>query len=222
LHFCLRGPAGRGPHRDGVPPASLPPEELNRVGFRLYERFWPEVPEGAQGWGAKGGVAGGAECWGDRVGPRRYSLPRHYCNCVNRRIDPRLPLIRVVQLLQSGPSMLGLPGCMGRQTMFWELAHKGPGRWQTQCQQTLAKPCGSWRGQAAQSLFRSTSSPPGRGSHPTTRAGLKRSSCSSGLIPGIRRIDPPAPHTSSCRRMPVSTAFVAATNRSRRYRPSPA
>ena len=34
--------------------ASLPLEELNRVGFRLYERFRPEVPEGARGWGAKG------------------------------------------------------------------------------------------------------------------------------------------------------------------------
>jgi hypothetical protein len=34
--------------------ASLPPEELNRAGFRLYERFRPDVPEGAQGWGAKG------------------------------------------------------------------------------------------------------------------------------------------------------------------------
>ncbi len=34
--------------------ASLPPEELNRVGFRLYERFRPDVPEGAQSWGAKG------------------------------------------------------------------------------------------------------------------------------------------------------------------------
>jgi hypothetical protein len=34
--------------------ASLPPEELNRVGFRLYERFRPDVPEGAKGWGAKG------------------------------------------------------------------------------------------------------------------------------------------------------------------------
>jgi hypothetical protein len=34
--------------------ASLPPEEVNRVGFRLYERFRPVVPEGAQGWGAKG------------------------------------------------------------------------------------------------------------------------------------------------------------------------
>jgi hypothetical protein len=33
---------------------SLPPEELNRVGLRLYERFRPGVPEGAQGWGAKG------------------------------------------------------------------------------------------------------------------------------------------------------------------------
>jgi hypothetical protein len=34
--------------------ASLPPDELNRVGFRLYERFRPEVPEGVQGRGAKG------------------------------------------------------------------------------------------------------------------------------------------------------------------------
>ncbi|MGG5820564.1 hypothetical protein [Falsiroseomonas sp. HW251] len=34
--------------------ARLPPEELNRVGFRLYEAFRPEVPDGATGWGAKG------------------------------------------------------------------------------------------------------------------------------------------------------------------------
>jgi len=34
--------------------ASLPPEELNRIGFRLYERFRPEVPAGAAGWGKKG------------------------------------------------------------------------------------------------------------------------------------------------------------------------
>jgi hypothetical protein len=34
--------------------ASLAPEELNRVGFRLYERFRPEVPQGVEGWGAKG------------------------------------------------------------------------------------------------------------------------------------------------------------------------
>ena len=34
--------------------ASLAPEELNRVGFRLYEKFRPDVPDGAQGWGAKG------------------------------------------------------------------------------------------------------------------------------------------------------------------------
>jgi hypothetical protein len=33
--------------------SSLPPEELNRVGFRLYERFRPEVPDGVEGWGAK-------------------------------------------------------------------------------------------------------------------------------------------------------------------------
>ena len=34
--------------------ARFGPEELNRIGFRLYERFRPEVPEGVQGWGAKG------------------------------------------------------------------------------------------------------------------------------------------------------------------------
>jgi len=33
--------------------ASVPPEELNRVGLRLYARFRPEVPEGTMGWGAK-------------------------------------------------------------------------------------------------------------------------------------------------------------------------
>jgi hypothetical protein len=33
--------------------ASLPPDELDRIGFRLYERFRPEVPEGVEGWGAK-------------------------------------------------------------------------------------------------------------------------------------------------------------------------
>jgi hypothetical protein len=31
----------------------LEPAELNRIGFTLYERFRPEVPEGAEGWGAK-------------------------------------------------------------------------------------------------------------------------------------------------------------------------
>ena len=34
--------------------ASLPAEELNRIGFRLYEKFRPEVPQGAEGWGARG------------------------------------------------------------------------------------------------------------------------------------------------------------------------
>lgn len=29
------------------------PEELNRIGFRLYEQFRPDVPPGAEGWGAK-------------------------------------------------------------------------------------------------------------------------------------------------------------------------
>ena len=36
--------------------ASLPPGELNRIGFRLYERFRPEVPDGVKGWGAKGAL----------------------------------------------------------------------------------------------------------------------------------------------------------------------
>ncbi|MCG7361202.1 hypothetical protein MHZ93_08040 [Roseomonas sp. ACRSG] len=30
------------------------PEELNRIGFRLYERFRPEVPADVTGWGARG------------------------------------------------------------------------------------------------------------------------------------------------------------------------
>jgi hypothetical protein len=34
--------------------ASLEPDELNRVGFHLYERFRPEVPADVRGWGAKG------------------------------------------------------------------------------------------------------------------------------------------------------------------------
>jgi hypothetical protein len=34
--------------------ASLPPDQLNRVSFRLYERFRPDVATGAEGWCAKG------------------------------------------------------------------------------------------------------------------------------------------------------------------------
>jgi hypothetical protein len=33
---------------------TIDPEELNRVGFRLYEHFRPEVPTDVRGWGAKG------------------------------------------------------------------------------------------------------------------------------------------------------------------------
>jgi hypothetical protein len=33
---------------------SLPPDELARQAFRLYERFRPIVPEGEAGWGAAG------------------------------------------------------------------------------------------------------------------------------------------------------------------------
>lgn len=34
--------------------AQYEPEELNRIGFRLYEHFRPEVPPDVRGWGAKG------------------------------------------------------------------------------------------------------------------------------------------------------------------------
>ena len=36
--------------------ASLPPEELNRLGFDLYIKFRPEVPDGTPGWGARGSL----------------------------------------------------------------------------------------------------------------------------------------------------------------------
>jgi hypothetical protein len=32
------------------------PVELNRIGFRLYERFRPEIPLGHPGWGREGGA----------------------------------------------------------------------------------------------------------------------------------------------------------------------
>jgi hypothetical protein len=34
--------------------ATLPPTELNEIGFHLYEEFRPEVPSNEKGWGAKG------------------------------------------------------------------------------------------------------------------------------------------------------------------------
>ena len=33
--------------------ARYEPAELNRIGFRLYEKFRPEIPPGNDGWGAK-------------------------------------------------------------------------------------------------------------------------------------------------------------------------
>jgi hypothetical protein len=33
---------------------ALKPDELAQKGFSLYEQFRPEIPEGVQGWGAKG------------------------------------------------------------------------------------------------------------------------------------------------------------------------
>jgi hypothetical protein len=44
----------------------LDPSEFDRLGFRPYERFRPDVPEGTQGWG-EGGVAGGADGRGGGV-----------------------------------------------------------------------------------------------------------------------------------------------------------
>ena len=41
--------------------ASLPPAELTRVGFRVYERFRPDVPESAQGCGLRRGELPGVE-----------------------------------------------------------------------------------------------------------------------------------------------------------------
>lgn len=49
-----------GDHLDDVTAAmedlagSYEPEELNRIAFRLYEQFRPEIPKGRRGWGAKG------------------------------------------------------------------------------------------------------------------------------------------------------------------------
>jgi hypothetical protein len=33
---------------------ALNPDELAQKGFGLYEQFRPQIPEGVQGWGAKG------------------------------------------------------------------------------------------------------------------------------------------------------------------------
>jgi hypothetical protein len=33
---------------------ALKPDELAQKGFGLYEQFRPVIPEGVQGWGAKG------------------------------------------------------------------------------------------------------------------------------------------------------------------------
>lgn len=33
---------------------AYPPKRLDAIGFALYEKFRPEIPEGVKGWGAKG------------------------------------------------------------------------------------------------------------------------------------------------------------------------
>jgi hypothetical protein len=54
---------------------SLPPDELNRVGFRLYERFRPDVPEGVKGWGREGRARFGSDH--ERGRHRLTRAPRH-------------------------------------------------------------------------------------------------------------------------------------------------
>ena len=87
--------------------ASLPPEELNRVGFRLYERFRPDVPEGAQGWGAKGELYGR----GGGVMAHWLSLPRYCCNGANSRNRPRSSIGRLIN--------------RSRKRMFSAVQHQG-------------------------------------------------------------------------------------------------
>jgi hypothetical protein len=43
----------------GALAANLPPDELSRVGFCLYEHFRPEMLKGVKGWGEKGWGAKG-------------------------------------------------------------------------------------------------------------------------------------------------------------------
>jgi hypothetical protein len=43
--------------------AKYDPIELNRVGFRLYERFRPDVAPGNEGWGAKAGSGQNSGCY---------------------------------------------------------------------------------------------------------------------------------------------------------------
>jgi hypothetical protein len=59
--------------------ASLPPEALNRVGFRLYERFRPDVPEGAQGNMSLAKPSDDRKSYLDTMPPKFYEArtPRH-------------------------------------------------------------------------------------------------------------------------------------------------
>jgi hypothetical protein len=54
--------------------ASLPLKALNRVGFRLYEKFVPDVLKGAEGVGCQGSLAPGAFAAHASVAPNRRAI----------------------------------------------------------------------------------------------------------------------------------------------------
>lgn len=79
------------------------PGELNRIGFRLYEAFRPEVPGDMRGWGAKGEldlqkIRAAAELpeWAEPGSVRRFARSRTAgpCTSPGRRIDRHPPPTR--------------------------------------------------------------------------------------------------------------------------------
>ena len=93
--------------------ATLPAEERNRVGFRVYEQFRPDVPQGAEGWGAKGesrverivGTAGNLADWIEKAAKMdRGVAHRHRCSV----IQPSTP--RLFAPSCSGRWLAGLVG----------------------------------------------------------------------------------------------------------------
>jgi hypothetical protein len=90
---------------------SLPPEELNRVGFRRYERFRPSVLDGGQGWGANTGNCESSGSSAHRCCDRRRPLPnilsvpgrRRGVALVEIQIDPVTHLTRLLPVAHPPP-----------------------------------------------------------------------------------------------------------------------